>query len=84
MSLLNIIKRGKLRYCGHILRTDNSLEKVIMLGKVEGKRRRGRPRRRWLDEITEKLGLNLENTLKLATNTNEWTKATHEVTRSRH
>ena len=65
MSLLNIIERGKLKYCGHILRTGDSLEKVIMQGKVEGKRRRGRPKRRWLDEITEKLGLNLESILNL-------------------
>ena len=84
MSLLNIIEQGKPKYCGNILRTDYSLEKVIMQGKVEGKRRRGRPRKRWVDEITEKLGLNPESTLKLATNRNEWRKATHEVTRRRH
>ena len=46
MSLLNIIERGKLQYCGYILKTGNSLENVITQGKVEGKRRRGRPRRR--------------------------------------
>ena len=84
MSLFNIIERGKLKYCGHILRTDISLEKVIMQGKVERKRRKGRPRMRWLDEITGKLGLNLESTLKLETNRSEWRKASHEVTRSRH
>ena len=44
MSLLNIIKQGKLKYCEHILRTDNGMEKVIKQGKVEGKRR-GRSRR---------------------------------------
>ena len=82
MSPLNIIERGKLKYCEHILRTDNSLKKVIVQGKVEGKKGMGRPRRKWLDEITEKLGLNLESTLKLATNRNEWIKATNEVTRS--
>ena len=82
MLLLNIIKLDKLKYCGHILRTGNCLKKVIMQGKVEGKRRRGRPRRRWLDEITEKLGLNLESNLKLATNRNEWRKAVYEVTRN--
>ena len=46
MPLLNIIERGKLQYCGYILKTGNSLENVITQGKVEGKRRRGRPRRR--------------------------------------
>ena len=83
MPLLNIIGRGKLKYRGNILRTGNSLEKVIMQGKVEGKRRRARWRR-WLNEITEKLGLNLENTLKLATNRKEWRKAVYELTRSQH
>ena len=82
MSVLNIIERGKLRYCGHILRTDNSLEKVIMQGKMKGKKRREKPRMRRLGEITEKLGLNLESTLKLETNRNEWKKAAHEVIRS--
>ena len=52
-----------------------------MQGKVEGKRRRGRSKRKWLDKITKKLGLNLESTLKLATNRDESRKATHEVTR---
>ena len=65
--LLNIIERGKLKYCRHFLRNNNSLEKLIMQGKVKEIRKRGRPRRKWLDEITEKLGLNLETTLKLAT-----------------
>ena len=82
MSVLNIIERGKLRYCGHILRTDNSLEKVIMQGKMKGKKRREKPRMRRLGEITEKLGLNLESTLKLETNRNEWRKAAYEVIRS--
>ena len=84
MSLLHINEQGKLKYCGHILETDNSLEKVIMQEKVEEKRRMGRPRRRQLDEIMKKLELNLESTLKLTTNKNEWRKATHEVTRSRY
>ena len=84
MLLLNVIERGRLKHCRHILRTGNSLENVIMQGKVEGKKRRGRPRRRSLDEITETLGLKLESTLKLATNRNEWRKAVYEVTRSRH
>ena len=53
MLLLNIIERGKLKYCRHILRCDNNMEKVIMQGKEEAKRR-GRPKSRWLDEVMEK------------------------------
>ena len=83
MSLLNIIERGKLKYCGHILRSDNSMEKMIMQGKVERKRK-GRPKSRWLDEVMEKLGIDLKSTLKLPKNRDEWRKVVHEVTRSRH
>ena len=81
MSLLNVIERGKLKYCKHTLRIDNRLQEVIMQEKVEGKRRRVRPRR-WQDDITENWNLTLESTVKLATNKNEWRKAVHEVTRS--
>ena len=66
---------GKLKFCGYILRTDNRLKKVIMQGMVEGKRRLGRPRKRFLDEIMEELGPNLESTLKLGTSRSEWRKA---------
>ena len=59
------------------------MEKVVTQGKVKGKRR-GRPKSRWLDEVMEKLGLDLESTVKLAKNRDELTKAVHDVIRSRH
>ena len=49
----------KLHYCGHLMRTANSLEKTLMLGKIEGRRRRGQQRMRWLDGITDSMGMNL-------------------------
>ena len=52
-SLKGLTLKLKLQHCGHLMRTDNSLEKSLMLGKIEGRRRRGRQRMRWLDGITE-------------------------------
>ena len=49
----------KLQYFGHVMRRANSLEKTLMLGKIEGKRRRGRQRMRWLDSITDSMDMNL-------------------------
>ena len=49
----------KLQYFGHLMQRDYSLEKTLMLGKIEGKRRSGRQRMRWLDSITDSMGLNL-------------------------
>ena len=49
----------KLQYCGHLMQTADSLEKSLMLGKIEGRRRRGRQRMRWLDSITEAMNMNL-------------------------
>ena len=63
MLLLNIIYCGKLGYCGHILRADHSLEKLIRLGMVKGKKRRERPNRRWLKKVTEKMELKLDGIL---------------------
>ena len=49
----------KLQYFGHLMRSGDSLEKILMLGKIEGKRRRGWQRKRWLDSITESMDMNL-------------------------
>ena len=51
----------KLQYFGHLMRTDNSLEKFLMLGKIEGRRRRGCQRMKWLDGITDAMDMNLAN-----------------------
>ena len=49
----------KLQYCGHLMQTDDSLEKSLILGKIEGRRRRGHQRMRWLDSITDATNMNL-------------------------
>ena len=54
-----LILKLKLQYFGHLMQRDDSLEKTLMLGKIEGKRRRGRKRMRWLDSITDSMDMNL-------------------------
>ena len=61
-SLEELMLKLKLQYCGNMTQTANSLEKILMLGKIEGKRRRGRQRMRWLDSITDSVDMNF-NTL---------------------
>ena len=61
----------KLQYFGHLMRRTNSLEKILMLGKIEGKRRRGQQRMRWLDGITNSMGMNLGKQ-GLCVNLEEW------------
>ena len=58
-SLAGLMLRLKLQYCGHLMRRANSLEKTLMLGKIEGRRRRGRLRIRWLDGITDSMDMDL-------------------------
>ena len=57
--LEGLIMKLKLQYSGHLMQTANSLEKILMLGKIEGKRRRGQQRMRWLDSITNSIDTNL-------------------------
>ena len=58
-SLEGLILKLKLQYFGHLMRTADSLEKTLMLGKIEGKRRRGWQRRRWLDRVADSIDMNL-------------------------
>ena len=58
-SLEGLILKLKLQYCGHLMQTDDSLEKSLMLGKIEGRRKRGHQRMRWLDSITDATNMNL-------------------------
>ena len=60
-SLEGLILKLKLQYFGHLMQRTNSLEKTLMLGKIEGRRRRGRQRLRWLDGITELMDVSLSN-----------------------
>ena len=57
----------KLQYFGHLIRRDDSLEKTLMLGKIEGKRRRGQRTVRWLDSITDSMGMNLNKLWEIVT-----------------
>ena len=81
--LEGLMLKLKLCYFGHLMQRANSLEKTLMLGKIEGRRRKGRQRIRWLEGVTDAMNMNLGKLWEMVRDREAWCAAVHGVTKSR-